>query len=48
MTVSQLISTVCDLQVGCGSTHFEYIFFTLYKVKRSVMITRKEKLRLTY
>ena len=46
MTFSRLISTACDLQGGCWSIHFEYIYFSLYKAK--IMCSRHENTKSTF
>ena len=48
ITISQLISTACDLQGGCWSIHFEYIFSVCKKQKLCIVVMRKQKLRLPY
>ena len=46
MTFSRLISTACDLQGGCWSIHFEYIYFSLYRAK--IMCSRHENTKSTF
>ena len=43
MTVSQLISTACDLQGGCWSIHFECFFFHFVQAKMTYSDHEKTK-----